>query len=188
MFRIADGRECFYQWDSNRKIIVEDAAITELHFCNKTDDCSLVVEVKDGLANVPNILLQSDWDVRVYAFCSDYTKVEKRFKVVARTKPSDYAYTETEVRTYNQLKDYVESEFSNLTKNLSRIENSCYANNTTLRKALMDEIDYVKDSMSNMTNAYNNRFSQVETQVGNIEAVLNEIINLQASYIGGAAE
>ena len=106
MFRIADGRKSFYQWDVNRQIIVEDYSIQEVHFCNKTDDCSLVVEVyADSLdcelkADVPNILLQNDFPIRVYAYCGDgYTKIEETFKVITRTKPSDYIYTETEVKT-----------------------------------------------------------------------------------------
>ena len=44
MFAIADGREHFYQWDLNRRVVVDDPTITEVHFCNRTDDCSLVVE------------------------------------------------------------------------------------------------------------------------------------------------
>lgn len=103
MFRIADGRDAFFQWDLNRQIAVEDAAIKELHFCNKTDECSLVVGVVDGLANVPNLLLTTSWDVRVYGFTDEYTKIEKRFKVLPRTKPSDYVYTETEVKNYDNL-------------------------------------------------------------------------------------
>ena len=110
MFRIADGRKSFYQWDINRQIIVEDYSIQEVHFCNKTDDCSLVVEVyADSLdgelkADVPNILLQNDFPIRVYAYCGDgYTKVEEVFKVITRTKPSDYAYTETEIKSYEYL-------------------------------------------------------------------------------------
>lgn len=116
MFRIEDGRDSFYQWDTNRKIIVGDSTIQELHFCNKTEECSLVVEVKDGVANVPNILLQTDWDIRVYGFTVDYTKVEKRFKVVARTKPSDYIYTETELKNYDALSEVVEAQGERITE------------------------------------------------------------------------
>lgn len=121
MFKIADGREHFWQWDLDRQIIVDDPDITEVHFCNRTDDCSLVVEVleeevfADGklfttirYANVPNILLQDNWDIRVYAYCgSCYTKVEQKFKVTARTKPSDYAYTETEIKSYEYLENKI---------------------------------------------------------------------------------
>lgn len=108
MFKIYDGRFEFYQWDLDRKLIVEDPTITEVHFCNKTDNCSLVVEVyeQDGLrlANVPNILLQSNWDIRVFGYCGNcYTKASARFSVIGRTKPADYIYTETEVKTWETL-------------------------------------------------------------------------------------
>lgn len=100
MFRIFDGREEFYQWDLNRKLIVDDESIKQVHFCNKTDDCSLVVETyKDGeltVANVPNILLQTAWRIRVYGYTGDYTKHEASYKVNPRTRPADYVYTETE--------------------------------------------------------------------------------------------
>ena len=134
MFRIADGRKSFYQWDVNRQIIVEDPTITEVHFCNKTDDCSLVVEVyadpldSEVKANVPNILLQNDFPIRVYAYCNDgYTKIEETFKVITRTRPSDYIYTETEIKTVEESlakavkeleesnKDILDNAFSDLT-------------------------------------------------------------------------
>lgn len=113
MFKIFDGREHFYQWDIDRKLILSDQTITEVHFCNKTDDCSLVCEVyeQDGLrlVNVPNILLQESWDIRAYAYCgSCYTKQSARYKVIARSKPADYVYTETEVLNWEAMQRYVE--------------------------------------------------------------------------------
>ena len=107
MFKILDGREHFYQWDLDRKLIVEDASINQVHFCNKTDDESLVVEVYeiDGerVADVPNILLQDVWRICAYGYDSNYTKHMARFDVVARSKPQSYVYTETEVLNYNTL-------------------------------------------------------------------------------------
>ena len=107
MFKIYDGRQEFYQWDIDRKLIVDDPTITQVHFCNRTDDCSLVCEtyVENGLTlvNVPNVLLQTDWRIRAYAYDSFYTKFEKWFEVNARTKPTDYVYTETETLNYNSL-------------------------------------------------------------------------------------
>lgn len=103
MFKLYDGRNELYQWDLNRKVIVEDPEVTEVHFCNKTDDCSLVVQVKDGMADIPNILLQDTWNIRVYAYCDEYTKVEESFKIKPRTKPSDYVYTETEIFQYSSV-------------------------------------------------------------------------------------
>ena len=107
MFKIYDGREYFYQWDLDRKLVVEDPEITEVHFCNRTDNCSLVCEtyVEDGvtLANVPNILLQTDWRIHVYAYDGAHTKHDECYDVKSRTKPADYVYTETEVKTWEEL-------------------------------------------------------------------------------------
>ena len=116
MFRIADGRECFYQWDLDRQIIVEDPTITEVHFCNRTDECSLVVEVEETTifadakefmtlrtANVPNVILQKSFDIRVFGYDGKATRHDEVFKVKARTKPTDYVYTETEVKNYDAL-------------------------------------------------------------------------------------
>lgn len=112
MFKIFNGREAFYQWDLNQKLIVNDNTINEVHFCNRTDDCSLVCEVyeADGLrlVDVPNILLQDTFAVKVYAVCEDYTKLCATYKVLARTKPADYVYTETEVKTWEALEKKIE--------------------------------------------------------------------------------
>lgn len=108
MFTLQDGREHLYQWDLDRYIIVEDNTICEVHFCNRTSDCSLVVEVKDGLAPIPNILLQEARPIRAYAYCDDkYTLTEQQFTVKSRTRPDDYVYTETEVKSYEALEKRV---------------------------------------------------------------------------------
>ena len=118
MFKIYDGREQFYQWDIDRKLIVEDAAVSQVHFCNRTDDCSLVCEtyVEDGatVVNVPNILLQSDWRIRAYAYDGKHTLHEKCFDVVARTKPADYVYTETEILNYEAILSMIEDIDENM--------------------------------------------------------------------------
>lgn len=103
MFKIVDGRDYFYQWDLDRQIAIEDNSITELHFCNRTDDCSLVVDVEGGIANVPNIILTSSFDVRVFGYDGKATLHEKTFKVKPRTKPADYVYVETEARKFDEL-------------------------------------------------------------------------------------
>ena len=98
MFKILNGREHFYQWDSNQKLVVEDASILEVHFCNGTGNCSLVCRVydEDGLrvADVPNSLLQDFWHMKVYGYTGDYTKHDAVFKIKRRTKPDNYPYEE----------------------------------------------------------------------------------------------
>ena len=110
MFKIEDGRSQFYQWDLDRRLIVEDPTITEVHFCNRTDNCSLVCETyqENGLTlvNVPNLLLQTDWKIHVYAYVG-YTKHDECFEVVGRTKPADYIYTETEIKRYEDFENRI---------------------------------------------------------------------------------
>lgn len=124
MFQLQDGRTELWQWDINRAVRVSDPTVSEVHFCNKTDNCSLVVKVyanptdSELYADIPNILLQSDFPIRVYAYCGEgYTKVEKVFKVHSRTKPSDYVYTETEVITVQAIE-----------KRMGELEDSLSAN------------------------------------------------------------
>lgn len=107
MFKIYDGREQFFQWDRDRKLIVLDGSIKEVHFCNKTDDCSLKREVYEEnnlhLVDVPNILLQDNWRIYVYGYDTAYTKHYAVFNVVARSKPEDYIYTEEELKEWEEL-------------------------------------------------------------------------------------
>ena len=118
MFKIYDGRDYFYQWDLDRKLIVNDASVTQVHFCNRTDDCSLVCEVyeEDGLylVNVPNVLLQNDWRINVYAYDVNYTKHSVAYDVRRRSKPDSYVYTETETLNFNTLLNRVNEVDENI--------------------------------------------------------------------------
>lgn len=119
MFKILDGRDELFQWDINRQIIVSDASIDAVHFSNRTDNFSLVVEVKEenGLrvADIPNILLQESWDINVYGYCNGYyTKQAARIKVNPRTKPESYVYTETEVLNYNTVMEKIDRVENNI--------------------------------------------------------------------------
>lgn len=111
MFKIYDGREHFWQWDLNQKLIVEDPTINEVHFSNRADEDSLPVEVYEEnglrLANVPNIFLQEDLKIKAYAYSVDHTKHEAWFYVTTKSKPADYVYTETEVKSWEALEQRV---------------------------------------------------------------------------------
>lgn len=115
MLKIYDGRDYFFQWDLNQRMIVDDPNIFEVNFCNGTMDCTLACEVfvENGLrlVNVPNILLQTPVQINVFAMIKNadqsYTSRSQRFHVQRRTKPEDYAYTETEC-TRKSLEERVE--------------------------------------------------------------------------------
>lgn len=118
MFKILNGREQFYQWDSDQKIIIKDIDCTEIHYSNRTDKTALVCTIREEngqkIADVPNILLQEDWDITVYAFDQNYTKYSQVFRVIPRTKPDDYIYTETDILNYNTLYEKMENIEQNI--------------------------------------------------------------------------
>lgn len=111
MFTILDGREHFYQWDTNRKLVVADGTIDKVHFCNRTGTCSLVrcvYEVNGTfLVDVPNIILQNNYRVNVYGYDREYTKHSAAFTIVARSKPEDYVNNETEQAQWEVLEERI---------------------------------------------------------------------------------
>ena len=120
-FRLENNRDALYQWDSEQRLVIEDNSITHIHYCNRTDDEALVVEVyKDArtlnrVADIPNILLQDVWNICVYAYADGrYTKQSKIFKVIKRSKPADYIYTETEILRWEALETELRAEMEAL--------------------------------------------------------------------------
>lgn len=119
MFRLADGRDKLYQWDSNIKLLVDEnfGSIDAVHFASRFSRTSLakkiVVENSVSYVVIPNILLTKSYDVFVYAYVhgdnGSYTKLEKTFEVISRPKPSDYVYTETDVLNYLTLSNRIDS-------------------------------------------------------------------------------
>lgn len=111
MFSILDGREHFYQWDTNRKLVVADGSIDKVHFCNRTGSCALVrcvYEVNGTyLVDVPNVILQNNYRVNVYGYDREYTKHSAAFTIVARTKPEDYVNNETEYAQWEALEERI---------------------------------------------------------------------------------
>lgn len=108
-----------FQWDLGRSVCYtpdEGLEINELHFAHQGDAKALVMEVvaEDGAytAEIPNILLQSGKPVRVWAVCTAANtrhNVELRILPVRkREKPTDYVYTQAEVKNYDSLTERIE--------------------------------------------------------------------------------
>lgn len=111
MLRLENGRQLFYQWDLNQRLIVEDDAITQVHFSQFPMSTSLISEVftENGvrLVNVPNVLLQQARTINAYAYLNEYTKSETQFNVVRKAKPDNYVYTEAEILRYENLESRI---------------------------------------------------------------------------------
>lgn len=111
MLTLNDGRSELWQWDTGRTLSV-DADCSQVHFSNKVFGRSVDVDVVDGVANIPDILLQTDKDLSVWAFVgtpeNGYTKISKVFKVNRRNKPADYVFTPPEQTTLDELVERLE--------------------------------------------------------------------------------
>lgn len=109
-----------WQWDLNRKVIVDsnsNIVISELHFVDYKSSSTLKVIPKlvDGvlIGDIPNVLLQQTRDIVIYGVHInddvEHTEYSVRFPVEPRQKPSDYIYTETEIKSYETLEKRIKS-------------------------------------------------------------------------------
>jgi hypothetical protein len=112
MFVIYDGREKFYQWDKDRKLIINSDSITEVHYANCICTNAKVCKVYDldgkRVADVPNELLTIDLDIKVWGYDGEATKHSTTFEVEKKVKPDDYIYTPTELYNYETVLDIAE--------------------------------------------------------------------------------
>lgn len=100
VFKIYDGRNYFWQWDTKQKLIVLDERVTEVRFSNRNMEHSKrrpVYTDKDGvrICNVPDLLLQLPKNLIAYACikgedgCCSTLKAVK-FAVHQQPIPTDY--------------------------------------------------------------------------------------------------
>jgi hypothetical protein len=183
MFKIFDGRDHFYQWDLDRQIEVEDATITEVHFCNRTDECSLVVDVEeltifaDGkeftrrVANVPNIILQKSFDVRVFGYDGKATRYDKVFNVKPRTRPADYVYTETEIRDFDTLSEELNEEID---ERIKAVEEGLITDGFVTKEYVDEAIDGVEVKVKNLDDTTQQRLAEIETAIPSLEGYATE--------------
>lgn len=115
MIKLADGRGLLYQWDTGRQV---ECDAKQVHFSNHHYGTSIDVDVQNGKATIPNQLLTSATPIKAWAWVTDsngeYTKEEQIFIVAKRNKPSDYVYTPTEIKTWQDLQNQI-GDLSNLT-------------------------------------------------------------------------
>lgn len=109
MLEILNGRDKFYQWDVGQKLVVDDTIIA-VHYDNGTGDalvCGVYEYEGQYVADVPNIMLQTVWAIKCYAYCGECVRAEKVYEVEKRSRPDDYIYTETETLRYSSLLEMI---------------------------------------------------------------------------------
>lgn len=109
--KLADGRGELYQWDTGRKVVIDDESIKRVHYQNRFYGRTIDVDVTGGFAIVPDRLLQSCAPLVVFAWSGNpddgYTKIEKTFEVNRRNKPSDYVFTPVDQKTLDSLQEQI---------------------------------------------------------------------------------
>lgn len=103
-----DGRTELWQWDTGRKIVVDDKSVSEVHYSKYSSTQAITREVINGKAEIPNFLLQDTHAVTAYAYSGSiengYTMAEKTFNVVKKPKPANYVETEEDKAILAKLK------------------------------------------------------------------------------------
>lgn len=93
----------WYQWGTGLTVTVSGGAMTECHFANRKQGTAYVQAVINGVARVPDELLQVAAPIKAYGYVSDgaggQTYVEQSFEVIARNIPADYTCTKTAQKT-----------------------------------------------------------------------------------------
>lgn len=106
-----DGRTELWQWDTGRKIVVDDKSVSEVHYSKYSSTQAITRKVINGKAEIPNYLLQDTHDVTVYAYSGSiengYTMAEKTFNVAKKPKPANYVETEEDKAILAKLKEEI---------------------------------------------------------------------------------
>ena len=106
-----DGRTELWQWDTGRKIVVDDKSVSEVHYSKYSSTQGITRKVIDGKAEIPNFLLQDTHAVTVYAYSGSiengYTMAEKTFNVLKKPKPANYVETEEDKAILAKLKEEI---------------------------------------------------------------------------------
>lgn len=106
-----DGRTELWQWDTGRKIVVDDKSVSEVHYSKYSSTQAITREVINGKAEIPNYLLQDTHDVTVYAYSGSiengYTAAEKTFSVAKKPKPANYVETKEDQAILAKLKEEI---------------------------------------------------------------------------------
>lgn len=112
-----DRNGVLYQWDIGQRLrLIGVEAGCRVDFIGGSGEPLCVDAYADGdgvFADVPNILLQYAGWVKVLVYVTDAatgeTVSEKTLPVLARKKPSEYVYSETEVKTWEDLRKQISS-------------------------------------------------------------------------------
>lgn len=104
IIELSNGLSHLYQWDTGQKVKIPGDVPT-VHFKWGSDAVSF--DAVDGWVEIPPELTQKAGYILLWTYREDHTLDAARIPVERRPKPSDYVYTPTEVKTWEQLDERI---------------------------------------------------------------------------------
>ena len=158
--KLTDERTTLFQWDTGRSVTADSA---QVHFSNKQLGRSFDVDVKDGVALIPDMLLTCAAPIKAWAWVGTategYTKEELIIPVQPRNKPADYVFTPTEQTTLADIQAQI--------GDLSALK-------TVARDNLVDAINEAAESGGGASMAENVKYTNADLpNVENVKQALD---------------
>ena len=188
IFKIYDGRNYFWQWDIDQKLIVLDDTINEVHFSNKYMTHAIpkdVVADKDGLrvCHIPDSLFTIAKTFTASAYATDDSGVQRmrsvKYAVRPRPIPADYIVSEDfKLEDFDERLDTFEDIVENgcLIQKFNTIEEARqWAKDTRKLGAVIT----VKVDSKWLAYVVDDDFSIYPIYNGDEEALISDIIDLK---------
>lgn len=123
--RLDDSYTELTQWDTGRKIILEDSeSCDQVHFSNKTFGRTIDMKtyriLRDNLlvADIPDELLRSPSPLTAYCYAmrddGETTEIIKEFHVRPRNKPYNYIYNPNDQMRIKKFEDFVDDTMNEM--------------------------------------------------------------------------
>ena len=139
IFEIYDGRNAFWQWDTNQKFIINDNKITEVRFSNAYNNKSkrrIVYQDSNGnnVCDIPNSLLEKSTNLIVHGCVTSQVETihgtdtaittinESKFAVRKQTMPEDH------ISEDESVVDNIFAELSKLRAELNNVDKKATIN------------------------------------------------------------
>lgn len=105
-YELSNGLNHVYQWDTDITItITEPESVPQVHF--KWGNKSVELDTEDNRVAIPVELMQLPKDITIWACTENNTMDVAKIPLHQRAKPDDYAYTPTEIKTWEQLDERI---------------------------------------------------------------------------------
>ena len=107
-YTLSNSKNHVYQWDQHIVLtITEPEDVPEVHF--RWGGKAVPLAVTNQQVAIPPELMQLPYDIVLWAYTPEHTMDMATVKLQQRTKPADYVYTPTEIKTWEELDERIEA-------------------------------------------------------------------------------